>query len=193
MDQMLGLDEAGVGPAFGNLVACALHIPSGVEFKGLTDSKKLSEKKRETLFEPITNSCLFGIGQVTNEEIDTGGLAEARRLVFDRALDDFAQKYPNFDIQHLIIDGTIFRPWKAIPFECIPQADAKYPAVSAASVVAKVTRDRQVVALCDQVPELHEKYGIKNNKGYLSKEHLQGIAAHGKSLYHRHSYNIKNL
>ena len=189
---MLGLDEAGVGPGFGNLVASAVHILETTDdLNGLTDSKLLSEKKRDMFYETITQTCYFGIGVVTNEEIDQFSLGEARRRVFERALDDFVRKYPSFKVCNLIVDGTIFRPWKDVPYQCLPRADKTIPAVSAASIVAKVTRDRQVIALCDEFPDLHDKYKIRNNKGYLSAEHKQGIATHGLSSYHRHSYKIK--
>ena len=188
---MLGLDEAGCGPAFGNLVACAVHIPDGVTIDGLADSKKLSEKKRNVLFEHIVKHAMYGIGQVTNEEIDTHGLGEARRVVFERALDDFSEKYKDFDIKNLVIDGTIFRQWHDIPYECIPKADDKYSEVSAASIVAKVTRDRQIISLCEEDCTLDEYYGIKRNKGYLSKEHINGIRKHGKCKHHRYSYKIR--
>lgn len=190
---VLGLDEAGCGPGFGELVASAVYILEGVTLEGITDSKKLSEKKRSVFFDSITKNCLFGIGIVTNVEIDTNGLGEARRVVFERALDDFTTKYPDFKISNLIVDGTIFRSWKDIPYECIPKADSLYPEVSAASVIAKVTRDRSVLALCEQNPYLNEHYNISKNKGYLTAEHIQGIKTYGKSQYHRHSYKISGV
>ena len=188
---MLGLDEAGVGPGFGNLVACALHIPDNVDVQGLTDSKKMSDKQRRIKFEDITKKCFFGIGKVTNEEIDNGGLGEARKLVFERALENFQSKYPDFYMEKLIIDGTIFRSWKNIPYECIVKADLKVACVSAASIIAKVTRDNQIIKLCKDFPYLDTNYGLLKNKGYLVKTHISGIVKHGKTKYHRHSYNLK--
>lgn len=189
---MLGLDEAGCGPAFGDLVASAVFIPETVaSLKGITDSKKLSEKKRNIFFETICSECLFGIGKVTNHEIDENGLAEARRVVFERALDNFQEKYPNFEIKKLIIDGTIFRQWKNIQYECVVGGDSKYEAVSAASIIAKVTRDNDIYNLCKENPYLDEFYDISKNKGYLSsKKHKEGIKKHGLSVFHRHSYKI---
>ena len=188
---MLGLDEAGCGPAFGDLVASAVFVPETVtDLEGLTDSKKLSEKKRDLLYDKICSGCLFGIGKVTHEEIDHYRLGEARRIVFERALDDFCKKYPTFKMEKLIIDGTIFRQWKNIDFECIPQADSKFTCVSAASVIAKVTRDRDVLKLCKDNPNLDEYYDISKNKGYLVKNHKDGIRKHGLSTFHRKSFNI---
>jgi ribonuclease HII len=191
MTKMIGLDEAGVGPAFGNLIACALHMPDAVSLPKLTDSKKLTPRMRDELYESITETCLFGIGTVTNSEIDTGGLGEARRLVFERALEDFERKYPDFQMTDMIVDGQIFRPWKSIPHQCMNKADLCIPAVSAASVIAKVTRDRQVIALCDLERELDSQYDLRKNKGYLTQKHIEGIRKHGRSKHHRMSYKIK--
>lgn len=188
---MLGLDEAGCGPGFGDLVASAVYVPTNVCLDGITDSKKMTEKKRNIFFKKVCEECFFGIGKVTNKEIDDLGLGEARRLVFERALSEFETKYPDFKMEKHIVDGTIYRQWKSIPFECIPKADSLYTEVSAASVVAKVTRDNDVLSLCENNPYLDEYYNISKNKGYLTKEHKNGIHKHGKSVYHRLSYNIK--
>lgn len=190
---MLGLDEAGAGPGFGPLVACAATLQEGHTVEGLADSKVLSEKKRNVLFEALQTQCRFGLGVVTNEEIDEWGMAEARRKVFERALEDFARKYDDFQIRHLIVDGTIFRPWKDVPYTLMAKADQKIPNVSAASILAKVTRDTQMKALCDAEPDLDQKYKIRQNKGYLSKDHIEGIREHGFSRFHRKSYNIRQL
>ena len=188
---MIVLDEAGCGPAFGDLVASAVSVPTNVLLNGVTDSKKMSEKKRSIFYKKICDECFFGIGKVTNKEIDSLGLGEARRLVFERALNDFELKYPTFEMEKHIVDGTIYRQWKNVPYECIPKADSIYIAVSAASVIAKVTRDNDILNLCKDNPYLNEYYDISSNKGYLTKSHKIGIAKHGKSVHHRLSYKIK--
>ncbi len=188
---MLGLDEAGVGPGFGNLVASAVYLPDNHKIKGIADSKKISAKKREKIFEEIKSSCKYGIGIVTNDEIDALGLSEARYLVFDRALDDFASSNPEFNVENIIVDGNMFRQWREVKYECIPKADATIPTVSAASIIAKVTRDKQILELCELEPEFDERYGISSNKGYLSARHISGIQKYGRSVYHRKSYKIK--
>ncbi len=172
---MLGLDEAGCGPVFGDLVASAVYIPENVDVTGITDSKKISEKKRIVFFQKICNECMYGIGKVSNSEIDKIGLGEARRLVFERALDNYKEKYPEFKMEKLVIDGTIFRPYENIPYECIPKADVLYEQVSAASIIAKVTRDDDIYNLCKEHNYLDEFYNISKNKGYLTKEHIDGI------------------
>ena len=120
------------------------------------------------------------------------GMAEARRLVFERALDDFHAR-TSLIPSKIIVDGTIFRQWKGVEYECVEKADALFPCVSAASILAKTSRDMQVIEWCAQDPTLDVKYGIKNNKGYLSKQHIEGLRQHGYSDLHRRSYHIRAL
>lgn len=190
---LVGVDEAGVGPAFGSLWACACHLPDGVALPGLTDSKKLTEKKREVLRPLIMEQARYGLGETTQSEIDTLGLAECRRLVFERALDDLVARFPDVRPSKIIVDGTLFRQWRGVPYELVPKADLTVACVSAASVLAKTSRDRQVVAWCDADPSLEERYGIRKNKGYLAPVHLQGLRTHGFTTRHRTSYTIKGV
>lgn len=191
---VVGLDEAGAGPGFGSLWASAVHLTK--EVPGLADSKKISEKKRNDLRGVIQASAHYGLGEVTSTEIDSGGMAEARRLVFERALDDYVAR-GGPPPTRLEVDGTIFRPWahdgRVVPYHTRPGADATIPCVSAASILAKTTRDAQVIELCDRHPLLHEKYDLRANKGYLSSRHIQGIRDHGRSPWHRHSFHIRSL
>jgi len=192
---IVGVDEAGCGPAFGDLVASAVILPDNCSIEGLADSKKLTNNKRNALFKKITspeNNCAFGIGAVSNIEIDTNGLAWARRVVFHRALDDLEQKgYLHSNIANIIVDGNIFKEWKNVKYECIIKADEKIPCVSAASIVAKVTRDMSILKLCEEFPDLVKKYKLDKNKGYLTKDHVNGIRTHGLTDFHRKSYNIR--
>lgn len=193
---VVGLDEAGAGPGFGSLWAAAVHIHDGCDIPGLTDSKKLSEKKRTALREVVVTSAHFGLGEVTAEEIDSVGMGEARRLVFDRALDNYMAR--NGPIPSLLeVDGTIFRPWSyngvTPPHNLQPGADALVPCVSAASILAKTTRDAQILTMCDQYSYLQDRYDLRANKGYLSHRHIQGIREHGLSEWHRRSFHIRSL
>ena len=188
-----GLDEAGCGPAFGDLVAAACVLPEAPEgrvIEGLADSKKLTPRRRQALYEQIVAHCSYGVGVVTNAEIDAEGLAWARRIVFHRALDDLATR-SGVVPDSLVVDGTLFAPWRGVPYECVPQADATVPCVSAASIVAKVTRDGSIGVLCDAHPELDERYGLRSNKGYLAPKHLEGMRAHGFTQWHRRSYKVR--
>lgn len=188
----MGLDEAGAGPAFGSLWAAAVHLPDGASVEGLADSKKLTERRRDALRAALLDRAWYGLGEVTAREIDAQGLGEARRLVFERALDDLvARGHP--EPSHIVVDGTLYRPWRGVPHECVPRADATVPCVSAASILAKTTRDAQVLALCDADPALDARYGLRSNKGYLSARHVEGLRAHGWSDHHRTSYRVRAL
>ena len=188
---IVGLDEAGVGPAFGSLWASAVYLPADIP--GVGDSKTLTAPKRARLRDRILETASYGLGEVTAHEIDTYGLGEARRLVFERALDDLMVRFPDTQPSKLLVDGTLFRPWRNVPHECIPKADALYACVSAASILAKTTRDAQVEALCDAHPDLDASYGLRKNKGYLAAVHIQGLQQHGYSEHHRRSYRIRAL
>lgn len=190
---IVGLDEAGAGPAFGSLWAGAVHIPDDVSLQGLADSKKLTEKTRTRLRTEIVATCPYGLGEVTSDEIDRFGLGECRWLVFERALDDFFARNPSAPVSKLVVDGTLFRTYKNLEHECIPKADETVPHVSAASVLAKTTRDAQVVEWCDARPELDARYGFRKNKGYLAPVHVAGIRTYGLCDGHRKSYRIKAL
>ena len=159
-NHVVGVDEAGAGPAFGSLWAAAVCL-DGAVVDGLRDSKKLSEKKRKALRETIVATCSFGLGEVTHAEIDALGMGECRRLVFERALDDYALRR-GVEPSRIIVDGHLFRQWRTAVHECHDKADDKFPEVSAASVLAKTSRDAQVLAWCDEDPTLDERYVMVN-------------------------------
>lgn len=191
MTVTVGVDEAGVGCAWGSLWASAVHLP--VEVSGLCDSKKMTEKRRERMRVEVLATARYGMGEVTHEEIDRLGLGEARRLVFERALDDFANRYGVVP-DHIIVDGTLYRPWRDVSYTLEPGADDTHACVSAASVLAKTTRDRQVVSICEGPDGAqYTPYGIRSNKGYLSKNHIDAIRRLGRTPLHRHSYRIRSL
>lgn len=191
MEIVVGLDESAVGSLIGKLVAGAVVLPTSdyeLDITQLCDSKKMTEKNRVKMFDEITKYCSYGIGEVEHHELDIIGLGQARRIVFHRALDDLLTKHPDLKIDKCIIDGTLASKYKNIPHECIPKADSKFPNVSAASIIAKVYRDRWVYELCEKEPELSLLYGWKQNKGYPSKMHLDAIRQYGITQYHRKSY-----
>lgn len=185
----VGVDEAGVGPAFGSLWAAAVHLPVPIE--GLRDSKKLSAARRARLREAIVASAHYGMGEVTHEEIDRFGLGEARRLVFERALDALHEAHGM--PERIVVDGTLFRPWRGVPYECMVGADDRVASVAASSILAKTARDAQVLGWCDEDPTLDERYKIRGNKGYLSAAHIEGLRVHGWSARHRKSYRVKGI
>ena len=184
----VGCDEAGVGSLMGPLVACAVHIPDGLDVSELQDSKKIkSHEKRKRIASYLKDNVEFGIGIISNEEIDSIGMARCRRLVFERSLDDFERKY-NQTPELALIDGTLFDGWKNINFECHIQGDDKFHCISAASIIAKVERDELVLNLDN---EKYAQYEWVKNKGYGTKTHIAAIQEHGVTEYHRKSFTFK--
>ncbi len=165
-----GTDEAGRGPLAGNVVAAAVILPDGADIPGLNDSKKLSEKKRETLFGVITASAVsFGIAWATPEEIDEYNILNASMLAMRRAVEKLSVT-PDV----VIVDGNCARgfPVRAVT---VIGGDAKCPSVAAASILAKVTRDRQMAELDLAYPQ----YGFAKHKGYPTKEHMDAVRRFG--------------
>jgi ribonuclease HII len=194
LSQMIvGVDEAGTGSAIDDIYACAMIYDDSCGIPNITDSKKLTPKKREQAFEAIqaTPTCYYGVGIVTRQELDDMGMAKARRLVFVRALEELYEKCKMM-VDCVIIDGTIGVECAfAEKVECIPKADFKYPCVSAASIVAKVLRDRKIIGICDANQEMAERYDWKSNKGYLSPKHRDALKIYGMSPLHRKSFTYK--
>ena len=187
MEEEAGLDEAGVGALMHDLVAAAVVLPSDFDVTGVRDSKTLTAARRAKLAERIGASALVGIGRVTAAEIDAIGMGECRRLVHHRALDALPSRPKS-----IMVDGTLFAPYHDIPYRCEPRADAKYAHVAAASIVAKHTRDTELSTLCDTNPELAELYGWRQNKGYPTGAHRTAIAMHGRTPFHRHSFQLRS-
>jgi ribonuclease HII len=187
-ENIVGVDEAGVGALMGIMTASAVFLPYGHKLEGLKDSKQISEKKRFKIAEEIHGRALVGIGVLTNEEVDFYGMARCRRIIFHRALDDLLQKNPDLKIDKIIVDGTLFEDYNNIKHECIPKADTLFDCVSAASIIAKTFRDEHVLKLCDEDKETAAIYQWKSNKGYPSKHHMKAIKEHGVTKWHRKSY-----
>ena len=174
-----GCDEAGRGPLCGPVVAAAVILPRDVEIEGLNDSKKLSEKKREKLFPIIIEKAVsYAICQASPEEIDEINILNASMLAMKRAVEALAVK-----ADFALIDGNCSRGFD-IPTETIVGGDAKSMSIAAASVLAKVTRDR----LCIEDDKLYPEYGIAKHKGYPTKEHMDAVRLHGPSPIHRKTF-----
>jgi ribonuclease HII len=208
---VVGLDEAGVGCVFGDLCAAAVEVeietgpssPTSVlsrakalvlpaSLSGLADSKTISSKKRSALAAAITSTWSFGLGVVGSPEINEIGLAEARRLVFHRALDDLLLKKEADSPPPvlLIVDGTLFAPYRDFAYIGIPKADSLYSCVSAASVLAKSHRDNRLARWCDGAPLVADVYGLRKNMGYVTAEHKAALRSHGFTDLHR-NYTIR--
>lgn len=175
-----GVDEVGRGPLVGPVVAACVVLPEEFNLDGLTDSKKLSEKKRDFFFEEIKRQALgIGIGIIDEKKIDEVNIYEATKLAMKKAIDECNRQ---IKIEHILIDAMPLE--LDIPTTSIIKGDLKSITISAASVIAKVTRDRMLYELDLKYP----MYDFKNNKGYPTKKHLEAIAEYGILNEHRRSY-----
>lgn len=177
-----GCDEAGRGCLAGPVVAAAVILPAGFRHKLLDDSKKMSEKDRE-LLEPIIKekALAYAVGIVDAETIDRINILNASFLAMHRAIDGLQQK-PEF----LLIDGNRFNPYPGLKHACIIKGDGIYKSIAAASVLAKVHRDRLMNALHETYPH----YGWNQNKGYPTTSHRKAIEVHGATDLHRLSFTL---
>ena len=176
---LCGVDEAGRGPLAGPVCAAAVILPQNCEIEGLNDSKKLTEKKREALFDVICAAAVsYGIAFATVEEIEEYNILGATFMAMNRAV---AQLDPVPELA--LIDGNR-NTGIQIPSRCIVGGDGKCADIAAASVLAKVTRDRYM----RQMAELYPQYGFEKHKGYGTKAHYEAIRAYGPSPIHRPSF-----
>ena len=165
-----GVDEAGRGPLCGPVVAAAVILPCGLYIEGLNDSKKLTEKKREKLFDVICKSAIaFSIEQGSVEEINNTNILEATMNAMRRAINNLSVK-----ADFALVDGNIVRDF---PIDARPviHGDAISPSIAAASILAKVTRDR----LCLEMDKQFPQYNIAKHKGYGTREHMELLRIHG--------------
>ena len=171
-----GIDEAGRGPLCGPVVAAACILPLDCEIEGLNDSKKLTEKKREALFDIILEKAVCcSVAQASVEEIDRLNILEATLLAMRRAIEGLSVK-PDF----ALIDGNVDRDFP-LPARAVIHGDAISPSIAAASILAKVTRDR----MCVDLDAMYPMYGIAKNKGYGSKQHMDALREYGPAPIHR--------
>ena len=179
-----GIDEAGRGPLAGPVYAAAVLLPEGLVIEGLNDSKKLSEKKREALFDVICeNAVAYGIGFADEKEIDEINILQATYLAMRRAFDNMQQK-----CDYVLVDGNRMPPMP-VPGETIVKGDAKSPSIAAASILAKVSRDRVMLEYAKQYPE----YEFEKHKGYGTKAHTAALLEHGPCPIHRKTFLKKIL
>ena len=174
-----GVDEAGRGPLAGPVVAAAVILDDLKPIAGLNDSKKLTEKRREKLYDEILAKALCcSIAEASLQEIDTLNILQATLLAMRRAVDGLRLKPVK-----VLVDGNRL-PVLDVRAEAIVQGDALVPAISAASILAKVHRDR----LCAHLHAQYPQYGFDRHKGYGTAEHLQALTEHGPSPWHRTSF-----
>ena len=184
-DLLAGVDEVGRGPLAGDVVTAAVILDPNNPIEGLMDSKKLSEKKREKLFVEIQSKAKsWAIGRCTIDEIDELNILHASLLAMKKAVDALDIKP-----EYVAVDGNKLPQWH-YPSEAVVKGDDKIAAIAAASILAKVTRDRELVAF----DEVYPGYGLAKHKGYSTKLHMQALEMFGVTPIHRRSYApIKSL
>lgn len=184
---VIGIDEAGRGPLAGPVVASAVIVPAYMEeFDMINDSKKLTEKKREKLFDIIMENCQVGVGMATEKEIDSINILNATFLAMRRAIEDLGE----VDGKNIVlVDGNhLIREYEGNQ-KFIIKGDGKSLAIAAASIIAKVTRDRIMVGYDDK----YEGYGFAKHKGYGTKAHREALLQKGYCEGHRKSFLTKIL
>lgn len=178
-ERLAGVDEVGRGPLIGSVVAAAVILDPAQPIEGLTDSKKLTASKREGLDAQIRQQALaFAVAEASAAEVDALNIYHATHLAMRRAIDALAPA-----AEYLLVDGNKL-PGHLLPGQAVVKGDSRHCAIAAASILAKVARDAQMVTLDMRYPE----YGFARHKGYPTKEHLAALAAHGPLPDHRHSF-----
>jgi len=177
--RVAGVDEVGRGPCAGPVVAAAVVLDPSRPILGLADSKKLSEKRREALYLEIREKSLaWAVGRAEVEEIDSINILQASLLAMQRAIEQLS-----FDLEGVLVDGNIL-PRLTVPGQAIVQGDVTVPAISAASILAKVTRDREMV----EWEKVYPGYGLAVHKGYPTVVHLEALMRLGPTPIHRRSF-----
>ncbi len=174
-----GVDEAGRGPLCGPVVAAAVILPPDCEIPGLNDSKKLTEKKRETLFDLVCEKAVaYAVGMASPAEIDEINILNAAMLAMNRAITAL-----NPPADFALIDGNTVRNIP-VPARAIVKGDSLSASIAAASILAKVTRDR----LCAELDLLYPQYGIAKHKGYPTRDHMDAVRQYGPCEIYRRSF-----
>ena len=174
-----GVDEAGRGPLAGPVCAAAVILPAHLEIPGLTDSKKLTDKKRRELFPVIKEQAIaYGIGLASEQEIDEINILQATFLAMQRAIDQLSVK-----ADLALIDGNREKDF-GLPVKTVVKGDSLSANIAAASVLAKVTRDDIMTAMAEEYPQ----YGFEIHKGYGTKAHYAALTEHGASPVHRMTF-----
>ena len=171
-----GVDEAGRGPLCGPVVAAAVILPAGLYIEGLNDSKKLSEAKREKIFDIIIKEAVaYAICESSVEEINSTDILSASLLAMRRAISSLS-----IPADYALVDGNVTRGFE-LPCRAVIHGDAISPSIAAASILAKVTRDR----MCKELDEQYPVYGIAKHKGYGTKMHMEALKKYGPAPIHR--------
>lgn len=195
-----GVDEVGRGTLISDVFAAAVILPQDLQYEEeamiLNDSKKLSRRKRLILKDYIEENAIdYSVAQVSNDRIDEINILHASMEAMHKALNGL-----NVEPEFILVDGNYFKKYKdnnnvIVPYQCFPGGDGIYESIAAASILAKVYHDKYIEELCDKYEDLHEKYDLRNNMGYGTKKHMDGIKEYGISELHRKSFapcHVKN-
>ena len=184
IETICGIDEAGRGPLAGPVVVAAVIMPKDSMIEGVNDSKKVSEKKREVLYEQIINEAIsYGVGIIDQKRIDEINILNATKEGLTKAIKELKVKP-----QRILVDALTHIDTCGIPYTSIIKGDAKSYSIAAASIIAKVTRDR----IMRQWDEIYPQYGFEKHKGYGTKMHIDAIREYGLCPLHRLSF-VKNI
>lgn len=207
----IGVDEAGRGPMLGPVYSAAVILPRdsniNFDFSCLKDSKRFHSKKKLNVVANYIkeNAYAYSIASISESEIDSINIRQATHNAMHKALRSIIHKTSqsvsneNKKNYQLLIDGSDFKPFmimdkamqlKQVPHMCITKGDNTYCAIAAASILAKTSRDAYIEKLCEDNPELNDKYGILSNKGYGTKTHMDGIKRYGITKWHRKSFGV---
>lgn len=191
----VGIDEAGRGALFGRMYIGAVILPkeldcffdNGAALNEIKDSKKLTERKRDILYDYVKECAIdYNVSWCSNSQIDEENVLQADLNTMHRALEQLV-----VPVQRILVDGDCWKPWvghEEVEVNKIVEGDAKFLSIAAASILAKVERDRWVLSCCDENPELDTKYGLRSNKGYGAPKHMEGLKIYGPSPLHRLSW-----
>jgi ribonuclease HII len=200
----IGIDEAGRGPLFGRVYTAAVVLPKDKELFDhslMKDSKKFTSKKKiEEAYEYIKKNALaYCVCYEDEKSIDSINILQATFKSMHNSIRNIVkEKSQDIKVEKLLVDGNNFKPFtyinngsiNQISHVCIEGGDNKYASIAAASILAKVERDTYIENLCQEHPDLDEKYGIMKNKGYGTRKHIDGIKEHGITEFHRKTYGL---
>lgn len=188
----VGLDEAGRGPLFGRVYVAAVILPQeDINYENIRDSKKLSERKRLMVYDYIKDYAIDWVVHYKDEKyIDKHNIFKANYDAMHEAIDKLLVRP-----EHILVDGNYFKHYSDkdgnyISHTTIVKGDDKYTSIAAASILAKVDRDKYIYKMCEDYPKLDEYYSINSNKGYGAKKHIEGIKKHGITKWHRKSFGL---
>ena len=186
----VGIDEAGRGPMFGPLYAGAVILPPDFKDPLIKDSKKLTPRKGLMAMDIIKENAIdYNVASIDEKKIDEINIFNATIKCMHKALDGL-RVIP----EHILVDGPYFKTYfnnkTFIPYTCIEGGDNQYTSIASASILAKIYHDQYIERLCDENPKLEELYNLRKNKGYGTKQHLEGIKKYGITQWHRKSFGI---